>query len=463
TLPRKDTLPLYIQDIFLDHDGTDWVGNADSLKEKLGVGFEMNEKKRVPSRLRLPYDHSRIIFKFQAIDLRAPDKLRYRYRLQGGDDEWSAWQKHRKAIFNDLKPGAYTFRVQAKGRKGKRSQGTKSFSFTITPPWWQTAWFRSSSAALFILLLVFFFRWRTATIRKRKAELEEKVEERTKELATKNREITDSIDYASSIQKALLPHDDVLKHSLGKHFVLHLPRDPVSGDFYWSYAPNEKETIWMVADCTGHGVPGAFMSMMGNSLLDEVVVKEGERDPGRILNRLKAGIVDKIGGERRKDGMDAALCYWDRSSGKLHFAGANNPLYLIREGMGTMDPEIPSERLRPFKDSSDGIEVKGDRQAVGLQEGETYNTEAFETLSIVLKDGDLLYTFTDGLPDQFGGPNDKKFGYRRFKKTLIDNAQLDMEEQKACLKKALADWKGDREQVDDICVMGVYVQKAATS
>lgn len=471
----EDPPALHIERVSIGFEETEWRRQKDSLQGELGVRYEQDSGQKLPKKLSLPYDRSRIVLDFQGIDLRAPDRVEYRYRLKGSRKEgWSPWRSERRAVFNDLSPGSYVFEAEARNRD-KRKSGIRSFRFTIRPPWWETLWFRSGSFLVLAVMVVTLFRWRTASIRKQNEELEEKVELRTRdleekkeELALKNREITDGIDYASSIQAALLPEDELLHEALGEHFVLFRPRDPVSGDFYWCYAPRKDLVIWIVADCTGHGVPGAFMSMMGHGFLDEVVVKGEEYDPGNILNEVRQRVKDKIGKERR-DGMDAAVCAWDKKNGKLHFAGANNPLYLIRKGVASSgieglqvqtsdgDEKGNTEFVRAFRDSEDGVEVKGNKNAVAVDEKEEGREHSFRTFTFPLKEGDLLYTFTDGLPDQFGGPKDKKFGYQRFKKLLTENAHLPMKAHSEALKKALKDWKGDREQVDDICIIGVRI------
>lgn len=474
---RRDTIhpQLHIEEVNVGFASMDWHAEADSLRKELGIKFDLEKGNPVPQSLSIPYDRSQIVIGFRAIDLRSPDEVRYRYRLEGTDREWSPWQKENKAVFNDLTAGSYRFEVEAKAGEGLRSKEIQSFEFRIRPAWWNSTWFRTGSVATLALMAFLIFRWRTAAIRKRKFELEEKVEERTEEverhraeLATKNQEITDSIDYASSIQKALFPERSVLQNALGEHFVLYRPRDPVSGDFYWCYAPSPELAIWIVADCTGHGVPGAFMSVMGSNLLDEVVVKDGEWDVGKILGRLRERIIEKLGPSRR-DGMEASLCLWDKVKGELHFAGANAPLFLVRKNLAYQDPDFKlylngelvdgEERYQPFRDNVNGGEFRGDQQKITAEEG--MGRGPFHRFVLSLESGDRIYTFTDGFPDQFGGPKDKKYGRRRFKRILTANAFQPMEEQHEDLDQNLREWQGEREQIDDICVMGVHIDDPA--
>ncbi len=250
----------------------------------------------------------------------------------------------------------------------------------------------------------------------------------------KNEEITDSINYARKIQDAILTSDDFWTRVFKEYFVLYKPRDIVSGDFYWAYESVSGKKIWAVADCTGHGVPGAFMSMVGNALLNEIVIENQIEEPEEILNHLRWLLIktlkqDKAGHES-SDGMDMAICALD--NGTIKFAGANNPLYLIRDN-----------QLHIYN---------GDKQPIGkyLAEVIPFTQQKFE-----VQDGDLLYLFSDGYIDQFGGQRNKKFLKRRFKELLIKNSSQPLAKQKEVLDKTIDDWRGKHEQVDDICVIGV--------
>ncbi|MEK7224668.1 MAG: SpoIIE family protein phosphatase, partial [Bacteroidota bacterium] len=292
-------------------------------------------------------------------------------------------------------------------------------------------------------------------------------------------------NYAQLIQEATLTSAAYLKNALNDHFVLFKPRDVVSGDFYWCHSSAEK-VIWAACDCTGHGVPGAFMSLIGISLLDEVAVEKKITDAHEILNHVKKGILDRLGEKgasgERKDGMDCGLCVWDKTipgplpagsmdsrkdenyAGKLQFAGAYNPLFLMRKGIG--------KDLSGFQNLSDlGVlklhnenfaEICADKMTVGYQENKI--GVSFTKKEIQLQKGDVLYTFSDGFHDQFGGPKGKKFSHRRFRELLYSVHDRPMSEQRDMLEKTIEEWKsfpgqhgGHLEQVDDICVIGVRV------
>lgn len=308
------------------------------------------------------------------------------------------------------------------------------------------------------VLLLFFFllydRFRVA--RKRKREVEEKKEEvdhAYSALHEKNKELEDSIHYASRIQGAILTDRDHLERTLGEHFVLFKPKEVVSGDFYWAFG-DHRYAIWLAADCTGHGVPGAFMSMIGNRLFNEVVVEQGTRDPGTILERVRAGIIDALEqnqDEETKDGMDAALCVYDKQEQELRFAGAHNSLVLIQGS----DEEIPCDGKIEVKDDLRAIEIKGDRSSIGRNPEK--GALSFQSVHIPLKGGERIYTFSDGFPDQFGGEKGKKYRYRPFKQFLLSIQEHSMEEQGKLLEEEFQRWKKGQEQVDDVLVMGVKV------
>ncbi|MDQ3191836.1 MAG: SpoIIE family protein phosphatase [Bacteroidota bacterium] len=284
-------------------------------------------------------------------------------------------------------------------------------------------------------------------------ELEKQVKERTfeiskqkEEIENKNKDITDSINYAKRIQDAILPGESKLKAQHPDSFILFKPKDIVSGDFYWFsevVKAHKKKILYAAADCTGHGVPGAFMSMIGNSLLNQIVNENGIDEPARILDHLRTGVINALNqtdsGES-KDGMDIALIsveQIDNDEFKVEFAGANNPLWI----------------LKPTKASVDLLsETKADKQPIGIFQIEQ---KPFTNRSFILPKGTLIYIFTDGYADQFGGPNGKKFKYLPLKELLISLRRKPMDEQKFILNQTLEKWQGNEEQVDDICMIGV--------
>jgi serine phosphatase RsbU (regulator of sigma subunit) len=251
-----------------------------------------------------------------------------------------------------------------------------------------------------------------------------------------HQEIQASIDYATRLQSSILPGRELLKEHFQDHFVLFRPKQKVSGDFYW-WTRVEDRLIIAAADCTGHGVPGAFMSMLGVSLLREIVNKEFITQPGVVLRRLRKEVIRSLDqkGEfgEQKDGMDIALVSIDIGTLKCEYAGANNPIYLVREG-----------RL---------IEYKPDRMPVSYYQ----RMDKFTTREIQLQRGDLLYLFSDGYADQFGGEQRKKFKYKAFQQLLVDHSGESMEQQHRSLVETIVAWQGDYEQIDDMVVVGIKI------
>jgi len=280
--------------------------------------------------------------------------------------------------------------------------------------------------------------------------LEQKVKERTEEVVKQKDEIdsqrakleelytdvTASIRYAKRLQDSILPPESAIKKYFPSSFVLFKPKDIVSGDFYW-IGKIKNELMFAAVDCTGHGVPGAFMSLVGANGLNSAAKDHKLSDPGLILddlNKYSSEALNKNNDDSVRDGMDITLCSLNKKQMKLKFAGAYNPLYLIR------DSELQI--------------IKTDKFAIGsFKPGE----KNFETIEIDVKKGDKIYIFSDGYADQFGGPRGKKFMYRQFKETLISTIHESMENQKQLLDKRIESWRGSLEQVDDIVIFGVEV------
>lgn len=274
---------------------------------------------------------------------------------------------------------------------------------------------------------------RTAEVVKQKEEIE-KQNERISELYE---EVTDSIKYAKGLQEAILPPDDFVSENMPESFILYKPKDIVSGDFYWVETKNNK-TYFAAVDCTGHGVPGAFMSIVGYNALNEAL--RTNDDPGSILDALNKGVSKTLHnnssmGKTTKDGMDLALCCYDHKKKVLQYAGAYNPLYLIRDGQVS--------------------EIKADKFAIGTH----YQDESkrYTNHVIQLQDKDYVYVFSDGYADQFGGPKGKKFMYKRFRDYLLTLDGKSMLAQKEFLDNTIEEWKGPLEQIDDILVIGMHI------
>jgi serine phosphatase RsbU (regulator of sigma subunit)/Tfp pilus assembly protein PilF len=261
-------------------------------------------------------------------------------------------------------------------------------------------------------------------------------EKQNKIIEGKNKEITDSINYAKRIQQAILPPVEIIEKSFSAAFVLYKPKDIVSGDFYW-FAETELNKIIAVADCTGHGVPGGFMSMLGYEMLQDIVLKDNITTTSEALKAMDIRITETLNKSSRtfRDGMDMSICAFQKNKGTLQYSGANRPLIHISNGKLT--------------------EYDPDKNTIG---GDIDGTEkSYKFIEITAKSGDMIYMFTDGYADQFGGPKGKKFKTKQMKELLLEIAHLDPKEQHAILTQRMEKWKGSLEQVDDVCVIGIKV------
>ncbi|MFH2094840.1 MAG: SpoIIE family protein phosphatase, partial [Bacteroidota bacterium] len=411
----------------------------------------------------------------------------YAYMLENFDKEWNYVGNRMTASYTNLDHGEYTFRVRAANSDGIWNKDGVSVKIIITPPFWKTWWFRILAILVIVVAAYSFYQARISQIKRQKQKLERQVKERTAEImkqkeeilmknetlmqqkeeieaqrdfvmmqgdkiarqrhkiqqqrdfVTKQKEeVEASIQYAKKIQHALLPPEEYLHNSLPEHFILFRPRDIVSGDFYWA-TEKEGKLVIVASDCTGHGVPGAFMSMLGVAFLNEIVNKMENIHAGIILDNLRDIVIHSLHqtgkfGESQ-DGMDIALCVLDLSSRRLEYAGAYNPLYMIRDG------EL--------------IEFKADKMPIGYYHAA--GDKLFTTNEIELQEKDRLYIFSDGFADQFGGPNGKKYKYSRFKELLLEIHEKPMIEQRQILDKTFIDWKNKHDQIDDVVVVGVRV------
>lgn len=368
------------------------------------------------------------------------DHTRFQYRIENRMEDWFDWSESPELTLF-LESGEYTIHVRARNVLGEISQPATLF-ITITTPFYQKPWFFLSLSPILFVLLYIFFYFRERKIKHDRAILEEKVEERTIEISEQKKQIelqkdaiTDSITYASRIQKAILPSPKLFEAAFGDYFIYFRPRDIVSGDFYW-ITERDDQVIFAVVDCTGHGVPGAFMSMLGNSFLNEITkTKKKTVTASGILNQLRVMISAALSQSGRSnntdDGMDIAICIYNTKTGELNYSGANNPLYLVRnEELNIIKPNRMPIGYFPVKKDFTGHTIK-------------------------IQKGDVIYLFTDGYCDQFGGKYDKKFTTNRFKKMLLKNADLPMIDQKEHLESAFEAWMDGTHQIDDVLVMGI--------
>lgn len=405
-----------------------------------------------PERNEVAYRRNNITVDYSASFYEGTHKPLFSWRLLGDNDEWSKWTESTRAEFSNLHEGKYEFQVKAKNVFEEESS-VSVYRFLVLTPWFRTTWAFIGYVIFLILIVYVAIKLGQKRLKAKNIWLEGVVEERTVEIKVKNKElehsyheiaeqkqeITDSINYAKRIQEAILPLNDEIKQHISEYFVLFMPKDIVSGDFYWFYHIGD-ESVFVCADCTGHGVPGAFMSMVGSDKLNRAVIEEKNTDPAKILSHLNRGIKmalkqneDDV--EATRDGMDASIVSLDLKNRKLRFAGAHRPLFMIRNGELT--------------------ETKATKVAVG---GFTPDNQEFELNNFDLEKDDCFYMTSDGYPDQFGGERGKKFKLKAFKDLLIDIHQLPMANQKEILTETIQSWMGSEyEQIDDICVIGIKI------
>ena len=394
--------------------------------------------------IELKYKKYRITVNYSGISFGSPDKVFYSTYLENYDPGYSKMSTSREVAYS-LSNGKYKFNLISVNENGI-SQGTPvSFDIIINRPWWRTWWSILAEIVLVIGIVILIIRERDKAQKKVQEYLETELAARTSvvmkqkgEIELQNIEITDSINYAKRIQTSILPDISKLKESFKDAFILFHPRDIVSGDFYWFDKIDDEKFVVVCADSTGHGVPGAFMSMIGSTLLQDIVTQKRITKPSEILTLLDKQIFSTLNQNAElgvsNDGMDMVVCEFNIKTRHIRFASAMRPVIVVVAG--------------------DSFYIKGNRSSVG---GESVMEKYFDDQEYYLNEGDTIYLFSDGLPDQFGGPDGKKMKIARLKKIIEQVSKLPMDEQKEAVSKYYFDWKGAYDQVDDILLMGVKV------
>lgn len=416
----------------------------------------------LPNELQLPFNKNHLTFKFIGVSLTAPEKVMYQFMLEGVDHDWTPPSYKNEATYSSLPPGKYKFMVKAMNNDGLWNKEPVVYEFEILAPWYKTWWFYTICVLILIGGISLYNYIKTKKLIADKQKLERVVDERTAELREekekvelinkevieqksiiehKNIEITDSIKYAKNIQEALLPNLNEVGVLFPNSFVLYMPKDIVSGDFYW-FTKNDDTHFIAAVDCTGHGVPGAFMSIVGNTILNEVVNSKKITKPGDILLELHNGVKKAMQQSNkefeRRDGMDITLCAITKGSNIIQYAGANRPLWIFRK-----NKNYELESIKASKFPIGGLELEEKR--------------IYQNHEIAVEEGDCLYLFSDGYADQFGGPKGKKFMLTNLQKTISQFVEMPMSVQKQRLMEAFLSWKQDTEQIDDVLVIGVKI------
>ena len=438
--------------------------NADSIKDNMVIpnvaitgvdvlhkGKVINQYRGEVSEIEFKYKRNTIIkVDFAALEYTQPKHNWFKIKLENYDEEWREETHVNSVSFSNLSPGVYHLKILGANNDFVWNNKPRELLIRIIHPLWMSgfAYVFYILLAVFIIQLIINFSVRKYRIENRRLKEESdnkhRIEEQKESLTKINRSLTDSISYAKRIQEAIIPSEQVFRKLLPESFVYFGPKDIVSGDFYWIYENNNKIFV-AVVDCTGHGVPGAFMSIVGHGLLRNIVEIQGVECPAEVMNKMNEEVLgvfkkNRISNTRSSasyevnDGMDMVFCVIDKKRKILEFAGAYNPIYLIR------DNEI--------------LTFKGDRFSIGHNSGRRFRKEGIK----LLKD-DIIFLFSDGYADQFGGPENKKFKYRRFRHLLLNIHKLPMSDQKAILHQKMEEWKSyqeiHQEQIDDILIVGI--------
>ncbi len=426
----------HITNIQLFFENADWTKLCDSI----------NETTNLPYQLSLDYTNNHLTFNFIGISTTVPEKVLYKYMLEGVDKSWSPPTDKTSATYSGLSHGSYVFKVMACNNEGIYNQNATTFEFVITPPFWKRTWFYVLCVIVVIGGFYIYVKLQTKKLARENKILEEKVEERTAEVVKKkdeleyayheieekNRDIMDSINYAKRIQYTILANEELLKENIPNHFILFQPKDIVSGDFYWATKKDNKFYL-AVCDSTGHGVPGAFMSLLNISFLNEAISEKNISEPNEILNYVRERLITSVSKDGAQDGMDGILLCIDKENNEITYAAALNAPVLVSDG-----------KL---------IQLSADKMPIG--KGERMNS--FTLFNIEMKAEDVLYLYTDGYADQFGGASGKKFKYKQLHQLLLTNNTKSLNEQNNIYLKTINDWKGNLEQVDDILVIGIKI------
>jgi len=441
-----------------DESGNMWIGTAlgvvlnyvDKLPEFKGTAPPIIDKILIDNdpinfnkKIDLRYNQNEIQIGYTAVELYAPQRMKFSYKVDGLNPRWLSPGDDGKINLFGLQPGDYELHLKVTDYRGSSTELKTPLKWTINPPWYKSTW--AFSLALLLIMLSFYgyVKYREQNLKTEKKILEDRVEERTREvviknnqLEQKNKDITDSLHYASRIQQAVLPATKILEPY---GFIYYRPKDIVSGDFY--FIARVEESIYIcAADCTGHGVPGALLSIMGVNMMDRILATNPGISPGDFLNKLNTEVAKTLRHDESQgvnDGMDLALIKIDCHENKLYYAGAFNSLYLIK-----------GEELK---------EYKANRFSIGsqrVQKDLIYNNQMID-----INWNERIYLFSDGLADQFGGERQKKLKSSGLKNLLLDIQNYPITEQKDIISSFMRNWRGMDEQIDDILLIGLELTK----
>lgn len=441
--------------IFHENENVTWLGgpeglfrynklNAENLKRnyslllrKFSLGTDSliynGFGKYDESSFVFPFAQQHFYFEFTGTHYKTENGIRYAYFLEGLDKDWSPATPANFVEFSNLYEGKYILHVKSVDDFGNASKEF-TLNFSISPPFYRTTIAYFGYGIIFILIIIGAVRISSNGLKKIIAQRTKQIEEQKHILEEKNKEIIDSISYAKRLQQAILPDNKTIGEVLPNSFVLYKPKDIIAGDFFWLERIGNK-VLFAVCDCTGHGVPGAMVSVVGANSLNRCVKEFNLTQPAQILDRLTNLVEETFSHSDNevKDGMDVSLCALNLETLEMDWAGANNPLWILRNG--------------------DLIEYKADKQPIGKFE----NRKPFTNHTLKIQKNDTIFLFSDGYADQFGGERGKKFKYSNLKELLLKYADASMDEQCKMFEDAFEVWRGDIEQTDDVCLWSVKI------
>ncbi len=397
--------------------------------------------------INLPPGAYKLRIEFTGISFSNPEKVRYQYKLVGHDLDWGSVTSNNWALYPRIEDGNYRFVLNAFNADGVATEEPVELIISVRKPVWKQTWFHALLLIIAVIGVILIVKIREKAHKQKEKYLEEELgrragelKQKNTELHKKNKDITDSINYAKRIQSSILPPIHKIEIWFPGSFVFYSPRDIVSGDFYWFEIVNDSKFLIVCADSTGHGVPGAFMSIIGATLIKDIAMRFNVNSPSEILTMLDYEVAAMLNlpevaeGVNSSDGMDLTVCEIDINTNYLRFASAMRPIMLYHK--------------------KELIYIKGSRNAIG---GQNTNVKEFETQGYQLEKGDLIYMFTDGFSDQFGGPFGKKYKIVRLKNLLADICTMPVEKQELMIVNEFNSWKGDQEQVDDVLFMCIKI------
>lgn len=452
-LLNQKNLIVFINAINIENKSVNWADNS------LFTSGEYNSIKfdgffnwyKIPKNLQLDYTHNTIEFVLNTNDIANQNQINYNYKLIGYDKDWNTLYNFNEITYRNLPSGDYSLIIKASVTNDFTTSQEFTYYFSIKPPFWKRTSFYVILLVIIIMGLYYYISGREKRLKREKLKLELEVKARTSEIEKKKKEIeiqsaliqginndlTDSIRYAQRIQKTILPDREILNNYFSENFILYKPRNIVSGDYYW-IKEHEGKIFVAVVDCTGHGVPGAFMSLITSSILNESFDEQiSQYSPSKMLEYLRREVTERVSqnvSDRVNDGLDIALICYDKEKRTIEYVNANRPLYIIS--------------------NNELITLASENVSIG---GFANLSTVIPSKTISIKKDDLLFLFTDGITDQFGGEKNKKYNPARLRQFLLMNDHYSLSSLKERLDQDITQWQGSYEQTDDILIIGLKI------